>query len=278
MRFRHTAIWLTACVGAWAVPRTTGAAQVDIEPEEEEIPDFVEVPEAPPPSSTRSDPSPPPPRWRSSLGGGVAHFAADGPGQAQDSLGNWGVSVYARTGVRIAPSTRLRLGTSAAFTEFDRTAGMWDIANEVGRWTTDAYGDVYDWTARGADDKTLLLRIALSVPVFGLLLTPYILAGAIYLAGPVASGTFMTLDATVSRRFGQDVGPYVESGLGLLAFSHPESPTLRAGMGPILGIGVDLGPWTLGARIQWSPPVLHDQDGIKGSHLWASTLTAGFTP
>ena len=280
---RPNTVWLTALGGAWGAPGTAAATPVGVEfedeDEDEEIPDFVEAPEPPPPAPAPAAAPAPAPRWRSSVGGGVAHFAADGPGEAQDSLDNWGVAVYARTGLRIAPSTRLRLGASAAFTEFDRTAEMWDTGSALGRWTTDAYGGVYDWIGRGVDDKTWPLRVGLGVPAFTFLTMPYVLAGAFYLFGPLASGTFATVDATVSRSLGPDeLGLYAEAGLGLLVFSHPRSPTPRAGMGPIVGLGVDVGPWTLGARTQWSPPALHDDEGIAGSDIWATTLTAGFSP
>ena len=90
MRLPRAAIWLTAFVGAWGAPWTATATPVGVEfeDEDEEIPDFVEAPEPPPPAPAPAAAPAPAPRWRSSVGGGVAHFAADGPGRAQDSLDN----------------------------------------------------------------------------------------------------------------------------------------------------------------------------------------------
>lgn len=37
--------------------------------------------------------------------------------------------------------------------------------------------------------------------------------------------------------------------------------------GPVVGVGLDLGPFRVGARFPWSPPALHGSSVVRGTVL-----------
>ena len=113
---------------------------------------------------------------------------------------------------------------------------------------------------------------------FGFLTFGYVLAGGMYVAGPIYSTTFVDLDVTASHHFGSEGrGPYLAGGLAIIGFSHPLSPQLRGGVGPVFSAGMDLGKVTIGSKVIFSPPSWHGESGIEGSALTAASLTVGTT-
>jgi hypothetical protein len=146
----------------------------------------------------------------------------------------------------------------------------------VGRWTTNAYKDVYHWS--GIKDDYQSLRVLGSIFAYVGLIFPYVAAGVLYILVPFSPTTYLELDITASYHFGSDaLEGFVEGGLGAVAFIHPEYDVVRGGFGPAAGAGVKLGILRIGAHTLWSPPGTHGSLGTTDEHVMTASATVGIS-
>ena len=233
----------------------------------------------PPPSTASTMPSmgPQDRQWRTSMSMGLAYLAVRGSDAVPDSTDNVGLALQSRSGAQVGNGWRLSVGYGLGFTEFQRTAEMWNQASSIGRWTTQAYADVYQWSKRkGEDDALAPVRWTGSMLAYSGLTVGYILAGGMHLGSPLASLSSMHFDVLAGRYLGgQDDGFHLAGGMGLIGFSHPHSARLRAGVGPVVVTGLDLDRLTIGARVGYSPAGWQADRGIEGSAVLTTSLTIG---
>lgn len=179
-----------------------------------------------------------------------------------------------RLGVVLDVTTQAPIGESAGFgvrfawglTEFRRFEDFTRAGYRTGRWTTNAYKDVWDWAAQ-KDDYALFRWMGAFFAFVGLVV-PYVAAGLCYLASPVAPTTYLELDATFNYGFGGDKsGPYLKGGLGFVGYLHPRSDELRGGLGPTIGLGARFGSADVGVNATWLPTSLHGEIATEHTNI-----------
>lgn len=210
---------------------------------------------------------------RSSFGLGAAYFGSHGSGRTLDRFGlmleGGGVfPVHRRWG--------MGLRFSWGLTEFERFEKWTQAGYSIGKWTTTAYGDVYEWSAQ--KDKYQTARVMGSLFAYIGLFFPLAVAGVCYLGAVFAPTTYMETALTVNYDFGnRRFGPYIEGGVAMVGFVHPTHISLRGGIGPTLGSGLRLGPFRVGGHVAWLPPSLHGEPTEHGStHVFTGAMTLGF--
>jgi hypothetical protein len=241
-------------------------------------------PEAAKPPPEAAKPAPPPEKkdekkeeakgGRTAIGIGPAAFVTTGTG----SFARPGVALQLASHVPIQENMGIGIRFSWMLTEFRRTEDMTRTAYRIGRWTTNAYGDVYDWAAQ-KDDARLFRWMGAFFAFFGLLF-PYIVSGLFYVASPFAATTALELGLTFDYSFGTDrlrSGPYLKAGLGLVGYVHPRQDKLLGGIGPTFGAGVRFGDhYDLGLNATFIPSVLHGQTDRENGDVVLTSLTLGF--
>lgn len=221
--------------------------------------------EDPPPS-----PEPPPERrGLTQYGIGVAYagiFPRSGSGTSRASE----IGLLLETSRTFPLSDSVDFGVRFAWglTAWERFPKWAQAGYDAGRWTTQAYEDVYGWTRKFGDDGTYDpnthgLRLMGGFFAMAVLWLGYVASGLAYVTAVVSPTTWMEVDATANYNFGAPSPkadtPYLKGGVALLAFLHPEHGTLAGGMGPTFGGGVRLGSVHLGASATWSPGGLHGE-------------------
>lgn len=177
-------------------------------------------------------------------------------------------------GGRHAVHDHVALGMSLTWglTTWSRTEALWRAARSVGRWTKNAYIDVTDWVREGNEDDKTLRGLAAFFAYFGLLF-PYALSGIMYVMGPVwATSHFEFNFAGTFHVFETKKGPYLETGLSILAYVHPSENEMRAAVGPSFGMGYDFGHLGFGARGTFSPRFLHSEVGTDRTDIYTGQL------
>lgn len=204
-------------------------------------------------------------RPTSYIGLGAAYFGlapASGP-----ASNHFGAALDFRGGIRIGQHAGFNIVGGLALTEWGRTEALFDRGVAVGRWTTGAYGSVTRW----ADDQYLLIKAFPAFVAYCFLLIPYMVAGSLIALSPLASFTYGLIGPTGSFHFGApELGGFAEAGVGGM-FSLPEGQDRPVmGAGPLVGIGMNLGRWALGARLFWSP-----RGGNTGLRTGPASVFAG---
>jgi hypothetical protein len=213
-------------------------------------------------------------RTITAFGLGPAGFFTTGTG----SLARPGVALQVASHVPIHENMGLGLRFSWTLTEFRRTEDMTRTAYKIGRWTTTAYGDVYDWAAQ-KDDARLLRWMGAFFAFFGLLF-PFMVSGIFYVASPLSATTALELGLTFDYAFGTDrysSGPYLKGGLGLVGYVHPRHDKLLGGVGPTFGAGFRFGDhFDLGLNATFLPSILHGQARGENGDVVLTSVTLGF--
>ena len=206
---------------------------------------------------------------------GPTAFGELGPGSG---AGLW------RPGLVLETSTRWPLGESAGIgtrlawglTEWDRFTAFTDAGYTIGRWTTQAYRDV--WRFASADSEQPF-RVMGGFFGFAFLLFPYMVAGTAYLLAPFATTTYLELDVTGSYDFGEanaEIVPYLGAGIGFAAWLHPRTDELYGGVGPTLAVGLRFEHLDLALKGTWFPPYAHGEAGSGLTSVSTTALTVGF--
>lgn len=187
-----------------------------------------------------------------------------------------GVVLHANARVPFDDHYGLGVRFAWGLTEFRRFEDWAKAGYRIGEWTTNAYGDVYEWAAQKDDARGLRWMGAFFA--FVVLWIPYVVAGVAYAIAPIAPTTYLETDVTFNYDFGTDPkgqGVYLKGGVGLVAFLHPEYDKLLAGMGPTIGVGLRTGSVDLGLHGTWLPPFLHGEARGERSNVFITGLTIG---
>ena len=205
---------------------------------------------------------------RTSFDVGAAYF---GDGKGTD---RFGVTIESNSVFPVAGRWGVGLRFAWGMTEFQRFGPWTHTGYTIGKWTTTAYADVARWSVRGG--KYELFTLFGSIFAYVGLMFPLMLSGLCYMAAVIAPTTFLETALTANYDFGDGhIGPFVEAGLGAVAFVHPTLGKLRGGMGPAIGSGLRVGPLRLGAHLTWSPPHLHGEPGGGVSQVFVGGFTIG---
>lgn len=199
---------------------------------------------------------------------GAAWFALSSGPARDDAMG---VALELRLAGRAAPRAGWALTFTWGLTDWDR-AGEWiDAGDRAGSWTTDRFADVEAWVRRGEDDNTVGLRLLGAMVADLFLVGTYAAVPFCYVGSVGGATSHLQIDAVGT--FHAASGPHdvwVELGAGAATL-----PSLiadwRTAVGPVGGIGAQVGSLRLGARVLWSPPALN-----TASH-GATVLTGAFT-
>ncbi len=231
-----------------------------------------------PPPATATPPVEPPeyePKDQLRLAAGAAYFGSFAVDPKQPDVDATGLLLEGGYRYPVAKRFGADLRVGWALTEWRRAEKWGRTGYKIGEWTTNAYGDVYDWAARKGDDQ--VFRVFGSFFAFIFLLFPYIIAGLCYLVAIPAPSTYVEFDGSVSYDFGDaKFAPYVRGGLGLFAFIHPERDTVRLGVGPTVGAGVRLSQFNIGGQLTVSPAPLHGEPTGSPTTLLMGGVTVGF--
>lgn len=155
---------------------------------------------------------------------------------------------------------------------------------DAGKWTTQAYEDVYNWTRKRGEDgsydpNTHGLRLMGSFFAFLVLWLGYAYSGVAYATAVVAPTTWLETNFTANYNFGDPKpggdNPYLRGGAALMAFVHPEHGTLAGALGPTFGGGMRLGQFHLGTNFTWSPAGLHGEARDGRSQIVVGGVTLG---
>jgi hypothetical protein len=204
---------------------------------------------------------------RTSFDVGAAYFGGGGA----DRLG---VSIESNSVFPVAGRWGVGLRFAWGMTEFQRFKPWTHTGYVIGKWTTTAYADVARWSVHGG--KYELFTLFGSIFAYMGLLVPLMVSGLCYMAAVIAPTTFLETALTANYDFGDGhIGPFVQAGLGAVAFVHPTLGKLRGGLGPAIGSGLHFGPARLAVHLTWSPPYLHGEPGGGVSSVFVGGFTIG---
>lgn len=233
-----------------------------------------------PPTAATQAPAPPPPlvapkpeerKTITELGLGPTYFGAIQKHTTHSEAG-----VVFQVAPRFPIGDHYGIGLRFAFgmTGWDRTVDVARPGYKIGRWTTHAYSDVWDWAGEGEKDTRGLRFIGAFFAFIGLIV-PYVFAGMFYIAAPFAASSYGEADLTFHWEPGDDPkqGPYLKGGLALAAYVHPDSGHLFGGLGPNVGFGYRAGSVSLGLVGTFLPYGLHGNDTAE--HIFIGSLTIG---
>lgn len=179
-----------------------------------------------------------------------------------------------QAGARVPIGDHYGFGFRFAYgmTGWDRTEDVARRGYKIGRWTTQAYGDVWDWAGEGEESERSLRYFAAFFGFIGLIF-PYALAGMIYMVSPFAASSYGEVDATFDWEPGDDpkYGPYLKGGLGLMAYVHPDTGHLYGGLGPTFGLGYRADTVRLGVIGTLLPSGAHGGDATE--HILVGSFT-----
>lgn len=226
---------------------------------------------SPPPSPTPAPPVPPLARRSTTteLGLGVAYLGAI---QSRTTHSEVGAVFHVAPRFPIGDHYGIGVRFAYGLTGWDRTEDVARAGYKVGRWTTHAYGDVWDWAGEGEKDTRALRYFGAFFAFFGLIV-PYVVAGVLYLVSPLAASSFAEADVTFNWEPADDPkqGPYLKGGIGFAAYVHPDTSRLYGGLGPNVGFGYRVDNLNLGVVGTFLPY------GAHGSATAEHVLMGGFT-
>ena len=244
------------------------------------------APNPPPPSAPAPAPVAPPParpappvvqapkeerKTITELGFGATYLGAI---QSSQTHSEAGVVFHVAPRFPIGDHYGLGLRFAYGMTGWDRTEDVARSGYKVGRWTTHAYRDVWDWAGEG-EDNTRGLRVIGAFFAFIGLVFPYVVAGMFYLAAPFAASSYGEVDATFHWEPADDPkqGPYLKGGVALAAYVHPDTGRLYGGLGPNLGFGYRVGNVSLGVVGTFLPNGFHGS--ARAEHVLIGSFTIG---
>jgi hypothetical protein len=212
----------------------------------------------------------------SALGAGFTYFATVPRGAGVKNDNRYGLVLQTASRVPIGDNFGFGLRFAWGLTEFDRFESFTKAGYRVGKWTTGAYRDVWDWAGTKDDYRTFRWMGAFFASVG--LVFPLVAAGLCYIAAPVSPTTYLELDLTLNYDFSEGrTGPYLKGGLGLVGFVDPRYDVLRGGLGPTLGVGDRFGPLDLSANVTWLADGLHGEVRGERSNIYIAGITLGFS-
>jgi hypothetical protein len=218
-------------------------------------------------------PAPPPPKRASftELGVGPTYLGAI---RRHDTFSQAGVMFHVAARAPIADHFGLGFRFAYGLTGWDRVQDLARPGYSVGKWTTHAYRDVWNWAGEGEKD-TRLLRYFGAFFAFAGLLIPLVIAGTFYVAAPFAASSIGEFDATFHWEPSSDPkqGPYLKGGLGLVGYIHPRTGHAYGGLGPNLGFGYRADNIILGVVGTFLPYGAHG--GEVPEHILVGAATIG---
>ena len=180
-----------------------------------------------------------------------------------------GLALEFRNSWKLGSVARINLVTGMDATAWDRTVAVANWGIGAGRWTTQAYRDVYDWSLRPPEKE--LKQFGSIFAYFGLIFG-YMAVPVALVLSPFAAISDMVLGPTVSFHLGDpEMGGYAEVGPGLMAYVHPSEQSFEGAYGALLGVGVEAKEIAVGARLLYSPPGSHSGNGSDASAPVASS-------
>ena len=218
-------------------------------------------------------PPPPPvepaPRLTTQLGlGGASLSYADAVGHR---IAQQGVSVELKVRYRRTPRFGVDYTLTWGLTDWDRAREWIDAGNQAGSWTTDRIQAVGDWAMEDERTRAPRLMGALFADMF--LVMTYAAVPFCYVGSVAGATSHLQADVTAGLHTEGPVDGWVEGGLGAVAL-----PVVRSGwdfaLGPVVGIGAELGPLRIGARFLWAPSALHTGTGVHGTVATASATVS----
>lgn len=227
-------------------------------------------------ATTPGAPPPEPPGWdpetTTDLALGVASFAYDGASGAR--VRQQGAALQLRVRQRSSPLVGVGFTLTWGLTDWDRAREWIDAGNAAGAWTTDRIRAVGDWAVEEKETAGLRILGAMFADLF--LGMTYAAVPACYLGSVGGATSHVQADVAASLHAGAGpVEAWVEGGIGVLALPV----VLRDwdfGVGPVLGVGADIGPVRIGARFLWSPTALHTTSLTRGTvFTGAATVSVG---
>jgi hypothetical protein len=233
---------------------------------------------AAPPAAAQSAPEelPPPPaagdaerapEVQKIVGASSIRFDGAGGGSVRQD----GVALGLRAGNRSG-----RFGTHATFTwgltDWDRAREWIDAGNSAGAWTTEKIKSVAQWSQEGGDAQPLRFMGAIFAEAF--LAMTYVAVPACYVGSAAGATSHLQVDFTGSVHApGGPLDLWAEGGVGAAAIPYQFFRWDYA-LGPVVGLGVDVGPVQIGGRFLWSPGGLNSSPRAD-DRLFTASLTLG---
>jgi hypothetical protein len=184
-----------------------------------------------------------------------------------------GVALQARFRHMRTPTFGVDFNLTWGLTDWDRAGDWIDRGNQAGQWTTERIRAVGDWAMEVEDQQGIRLMGAFFADMF--LVMTYAAVPACYVMSVGGATSHLQADATATVHAGEGwVDVWGEAGVGVLSL-----PATREewdfGVGLVAGIGADLGPVRVGARVTWSPEPLHSTNRAFGDVVITSaTISA----
>jgi hypothetical protein len=208
------------------------------------------------------------------LGVGMTYVATVPRGAGAKTDNRYGVVLQTASRIPIGDNFGLGLRFAWGLTEFDRFEAFTKAGYRVGKWTTGAYKDVWEWAGTKDDARSLRWMGAFFASIG--LFFPLVAAGLCYVAAPLAPTTYLEFDLTLNYDFAEGrTGPYLKGGLGLVGFIDPRSGSLLGGLGPTVGVGQRVGPLDLSANVTWLADGLHGEVEGERSNIYIAGITVG---
>jgi hypothetical protein len=201
---------------------------------------------------------------------GAASLVLTGPGGQRVEQN--GVALVLRTRNRVSRQFSADVVVTWGLTDWDRAREWIDAGNRAGTWTTDKIQAVTHWVEDGGDSQGLRLMGAVFADMF--LVMSYAAVPFCY-AGSVGGATsHLQIDVTGNYHLGDGTFDlWGEAGLGVAGLPVRFAEWDYAA-GPVVGVGLDAGPFRVGARVLWSPAAFHSATRSSGD-LYMASLTFG---
>jgi hypothetical protein len=186
-----------------------------------------------------------------------------------------GVALSARVRHRSSDRFGVDFNVTWGMTDWDRAKEWIDRGNQAGQWTTEHIRQVGDWATE--DEKRSGARLLPAVFADMFLAMTYVAVPFCYVASVGGATTQLQVDGTAVVHTGTEtVDVWGEAGVAALAL-----PATRAewdlGFGLVAGVGADVGPVRVGARVTWSPEATRTTNRAFGDvFIPSATISAGF--
>ncbi len=217
-----------------------------------------------------------PPRLVRSIGfAWLERGSADGPAQSP------GIVLEIRAERRMAtPHLGWGMNVGWGITDWDRAREWIDAGNRVGRWTTDRFADVEGWVRNGKDDGTAPARFMGAIFADFFLAFTYLAVPVCYVGSAGGATSHFEFDFTGSVHvFDGPDDVWAEAGGGAVGLAErPRGQDTifqnwQGALGPVVGMGAQVGPVHLGAHVLFSPPALNSSS--YGGRVVVGSVTVG---
>ena len=201
---------------------------------------------------------------------GVTSLVFNGSGGRQ--IRQDGVAIAWRSRTWITERTGANVSVTWGLTDWDRAREWIDAGNSSGRWTTDHIQSVTHWVEEGGDSQGLRFLGAIFADMF--LAMTYAAVPFCYVGSVGGATSHLQLDVTGDVHMGGGiVDAWAEGGVGVVGLPV-QFARWEYAAGPVVGLGAEVGPVRLGAKLLWSPDFLTSSARADRSVVTAS-LTAG---